>query len=515
MDKTSIQNITLKDITDKGTYRYTITKLKKLGINKKTATKKQISEICLEWAEMTFKGNTSLVSQRVKKRLNQINIDEIKKKVEEIYKTSANPKLKDVMPKKAFQTIITQSVLLKYFLIEIQYSCSLIADKGGEIVPGVYECQSDLLKLIYEKAATINALKENDVIFLPNTPATQLMATSITKMKIANGANSMYGYGIDGLRNFSDELNATTNHKATVTTAIKDGKRVTKLTQKRKNATSETEIEIAFFDFDTTLKNSNKHTVKLFYYILTKGLQLYDQKNGTMAQHTTQFNLSELVDIGMFNSIDTARREVSKSLDALVTLRAGVKYKKKRNQTKRDFMDIPIFTKKGIKNNVVTVQYYIDEKPLHWGFLFDYYTTLPDYAFKLSEKTFNLLQHIYATARQGKTKASFEIIARQLNLPNVEDTTQVSRDILNPIEKAVTEIEDIQTNGLKLELHYNETETRAEQARNGYLLFELPQEEQERFNEIKKNKVKKIEQIEKSKLKATGKKQAEKELKKD
>ncbi|MEE0930395.1 MAG: hypothetical protein UIM53_05300 [Acutalibacteraceae bacterium] len=505
MDKTSIKNITLKDITDKETYNYVIKKLKELKIDKKQATTEQISEICFEWAEMTFKRDTSIISKRVKKRLNQINTDEVKKKVEEIYKTSVNPELKDVMPKNTFKSVLAKQIFYKYLWIETQYIHALMLDIDDTTHTLKDKNLISLFKAISEKSFEMFSNDSLEFLLMPNTlPIKEF--ENFGEMARKPKGNSSRPYGFEGIMEYSEKLSNTKGIKAKAKVEIDNGRKIAIQTQERQGGINLIEISN---EFTGILSGGNESTCKILCYIFSKALNYYDKSNGSLSNNTIKFKFQELVDIKIFARSDKqSRTAVEQSLDSVVGRKIKVKYKKVggKGGSKNITEATVIFTKYTISNGVVTVD--LNDKVECWDFLFEQYTTLPKWTFSLKITAFRLLRYTYYLARQNKTTISFNSLINELNLSY--DTKYKQRTVFEPIEKAIEEIEDKQKElniqGVKYTLPTFNTVTE-EFLENNTISFELPAEEQKRFNEIKRNKVKKIEQIEKSKLRATGKKQ--------
>lgn len=475
-------------VQDSEARHYILERLKEQGQTLKGTTSEQAEKIYKEWRCKEY-VDVKTVTARAINRIKKLKTDSFLKMIMLEVEAIRHNLPKDFSEVEA-KVITAKAILYKFVFNEIQYIATYSTSESKEICE-VFDIINNKIKETF-KNEEIDEDKANYIFSIPNTVATTLVSTAMTKIKKTAGSN-IYGYGIDGLNHYTNEMNMG-KHKHTAGIEIKDGKKVAKLTQNR-NQTNKTDfisLEVSFNDFDKAIKNCDKYTVMLFYYILSKGLQAYSQDDGTLSTSIVTFHLSELVNIGMFKTVDEARKRVEKALNVLVALRVGVKYGKTKRQQKKNFMDMPIFGRKGIKNSVVTILFYIDEKPIHWGFLFDNYTILPEYAFKLSENAFNLLRHIYSTARQGKNKASFLTIIRQLNLPYAEDTEHKSRDIIEQIGKAVAEIEQNQNNGIQLLFDCNVDEPTAQQINNGYLNFTLPLEERSKFEKITSNHAKKV-----------------------
>ena len=99
-----------------------------------------------------------------------------------------------------------------------------------------------------------------------------------------------------------------------------------------------------------------------------------------------------------------------------------------------------------LKNGICTV--YMNSR-VNWDFVLSFYTIIPKWAFKLKNNAYTLVRYIFYLARQNteaiKEKGYFTISIRavcaELNLPDMEETKNPGRDIINVIEDATSEIE--------------------------------------------------------------------------
>jgi hypothetical protein len=87
----------------------------------------------------------------------------------------------------------------------------------------------------------------------------------------------------------------------------------------------------------------------------------------------------------------------------------------------------------------------------NWGFLANYYTVFPRFAYALPLNSFNIVRYIFSLARQNKEKIkdhgkftiSLDAIRENLGLPSPEDVKnrKYKQYIIDPIEAAIDEIE--------------------------------------------------------------------------
>lgn len=297
------------------------------------------------------------------------------------------------------------------------------------------------------------------------------------------------------------------NH-ATTLEVYEDGKR--RQIQLKSQKASVT-IELADID---KITGSNKPAKKLFVLSLIKANEqaIFD---GQLTKDYVSFPLQELVDIGFYKSLRSARTGFLSGADTLTSLKVkGHIQRNKKTGSTIDTLEV-LFTGAKIDKNqcFIRLNYTID-----WSFIAQYFTILPRYYFRLPNRASDLLYYIFYLARQhtrdieerGYFTIGFRAIQHRLQLPNEVGSPNPQRDIKQPIENA---IEELETKHSKL---YGNTEFSllpvcddtapiADYLNNGYLKVGLTGSFAETFIAISKDTAKQIETAQKRQARITEK----------
>lgn len=247
------------------------------------------------------------------------------------------------------------------------------------------------------------------------------------------------------------------------------------------------------------IEKNNDAVNNLFIYSLIK-LNEQAYSAGTLRSRYISFPLHEAVDIGMYKSIESARKGLRAAANGLTSIKATGEVRKGEDGKIVISTIQVLFTGVTIKNNECTIAINPDAD---WGLIAAYYTQLPIYCFELSKRGKILLLYIFCIARQrtkqlrenGKFSISIKAIAARLNLPKPEETKNPDRDIKSVIEDCITEIEDHnQNSNFTITPSTDSTVPIREYCENGYITVELKKEFLEPFKKIKqkKNKQKEI-----------------------
>lgn len=208
------------------------------------------------------------------------------------------------------------------------------------------------------------------------------------------------------------------------------------------NEKAQVTIELADID---KMTGSNKPAKKLFVLALIKANEqaIFD---GQLTKDYISFPLQELIDIGFYKTPQSARTGFKAGMDALTSL----KIKGHIQQTKKRESSIAalevLFTGARIEKGQCTVFF---NNRINWSFIAQYFTILPRYYFKLSNRASDLLYYIFFLARQhtrdietqGYFTISFRAIQHRLQLPSEIDNGNPYRTIKQPIEEAIEELE--------------------------------------------------------------------------
>ena len=229
--------------------------------------------------------------------------------------------------------------------------------------------------------------------------------------------------------------------------------------------------------------------------------------NGQLTRDYVSFPLQELIDCGLYSSLNSARNGFETGTSALTSMKIKGKIRKTKKSAAEIYaLEVP-FTGAKIKNGQCFI--YLNNR-IDWNFFTQYFTKIPPYYFRLSNRASDLLYYIFYLARQhtneiaekGYFTVSFQAIHSLLQLPDPLTARNPQRDIKEAIENAVTEIETEQNAAyankeLSFELVYSEQAGISEYLDNGYLKISLSGTFAEFFIEQSHTRESKIDREEK------------------
>lgn len=337
-------------------------------------------------------------------------------------------------------------------------------------------------------------LRQNEDQFynLPNSPASNLLMETL-------GA----GIAVAELGQRHQQI----SHNATYT--AKKNKNRRKITY----ISSKAEITIELGDINL-FSGSNKAAKKLFILALIKANEqaVYE---GKLTKGYVTFPLQELIDIGAYKDTRSARRGFKSAIGTLTSLKVSGRIQKNKKQGNDIDALAVVFTTGAIVNNQCTIML---NPVIDWGFLLQYFTLLPRYYFKLSNRAGDLLYYIFYLARQktreiekrGYFTIGFRAIQTKLMLPSENATKNPTRDIKDEIDKAIEEIETEHSSyydnmDFQLLPVCNEDAPIADYLDNGYLKVTLKGNFAQTFIQISKDTAKKIDNAEKRKQRIADK----------
>lgn len=277
------------------------------------------------------------------------------------------------------------------------------------------------------------------------------------------------------------------------------------------NEKAQVTIELADID---KLAGSNKPAKKLFVLALIKANEqaIHD---GQLTKDYVSFPLQELIDTGFYSTPQSARKGFNAGMDTLTSLKIkGHIQQTKKKGSSIDALEV-LFTGARIERGQCTI--FFNER-ISWSFIAQYFTILPRYYFRLSNRASDLLYYIFYLARQhtrdieerGYFTIGFRAIQHRLQLPSEIGNNNPDRTIKQPIEEAIEQIEDGHS-GLYGNMEfsllpvYDETATISEYLENGYLKVELKGAFAETFIAISKGTAKQIEAAQKRQARITEK----------
>lgn len=250
------------------------------------------------------------------------------------------------------------------------------------------------------------------------------------------------------------------------------------------------------------LVGSNKPAKKMFIFFLIKmNEQAFSE--GVLRRNYIQFPLQELIDIGYYSRPQSARKGFNDATDTLTSLKIkGTLQKGNKKIIEQSAIEV-LFTGANIKNGTCTV--FLNER-INWGFIAAFYTILPKYFFKLSNRASDLLYYIFYLARQrvreiedrGYITIGMRAVQERLNLPSEVGNKDPQRTIKQPIEEAITDIEEASNNSeFTITPIYNMGDPIANFLSNGYLKIELKGKYAKNFIALSKETTKQIQTVQK------------------
>lgn len=226
------------------------------------------------------------------------------------------------------------------------------------------------------------------------------------------------------------------------------------------------------------LIGSNKPAKKLLVLSLIK-LNEQAYSDGALRRNYIQFPLKEMVDIGFYSTPQAARIGFASAMDSLTDIKVKGELHKGNKKTEEQYVLEMLFTGGRIKNGVCTV--FINER-INWAFIAAFYTILPKYYFKLSNRASDLLYYIFYLARQNVKKIeqqgyftiSMRAIQNRLGLPDKTKTKNPQRDIIDAIEGAISDIEEASKDlEFLITPVYDKNASIADYLSNGYIKISL------------------------------------------
>ena len=272
------------------------------------------------------------------------------------------------------------------------------------------------------------------------------------------------------------------------------------------------QITLEFADIEKITGN-NKPAKKLFVLALIKANE-QAIFNGELGRDYISFPLQELVDIGFYSTIQSARNGFKKAMDALTDIKISGEIERTKKH-KVSVIGLHPFRVGYIDKNQCYIQL---ESNFNWSFVAQYFTILPRYYFKLPNRASDLLYYIFYLARmntkkieeQGYFTISFRAIQHRLQLPSEKGINNPQRDIKQPIEDAIEQLETEHS------LQYGNTEFSllpvcddraniSDYLDNGYLQVSLTGAFAKTFIEISEETAKQIEASQKRTARITEK----------
>lgn len=232
---------------------------------------------------------------------------------------------------------------------------------------------------------------------------------------------------------------AITHGAETKVTRTKDGK--VRIERKTNNS----EITIQFSNF-AALKGSNKAAKKMLIFILQEiNRQGVVKSDGTLVREILTFPIKRLVECGMYSAERSARTGFDSAIDGLKGDVQGLIKLRGKDRTSTGKTSLTLFPTLSREDGTCSVRLNPD---INWESIAPFYTIIPTYAYKLSNRAFDLLIYICTQARQRTDEISknngFYLSLRSvqyaLNLPDETKTKNPKKDIKQPVADCIDEI---------------------------------------------------------------------------
>lgn len=232
---------------------------------------------------------------------------------------------------------------------------------------------------------------------------------------------------------------AITHGAETKVTRTKDGK--VRIERKTNNS----EITIQFSNF-AALKGSNKAAKKMLIFILQEiNRQGVVKSDGTLVREILTFPIKRLVECGMYSAERSARTGFDSAIDGLKGDVQGLIKLRGKDRTSTGKTSLTLFPTLSREDGTCSVRLNPD---INWESIAPFYTIIPAYAYKLSNRAFDLLIYICTQARQRTDEISknngFYLSLRSvqyaLNLPDETKTKNPKKDIKQPVADCIDEI---------------------------------------------------------------------------
>lgn len=242
----------------------------------------------------------------------------------------------------------------------------------------------------------------------------------------------------------------------------------------------------------------SKKAKKWFIFLMGEIIKQAVTPDGQLKKAFVFFTPNDLVNLGLYSTTRAAIKAFDDISSLLTSLKAkGELRKGKKTIEQKDV--IVLFTRAQF---IKREGFYISiNHEINWALICAYYTVVHKAYFKLSSRASDLLLYVFIRARQNtnalKDRGYFTISMRavqdRLNLPNEKTTGHPERDIRQPIEEAITAIEDeLKDSDFKITPIYDVGAPIADYLDKGYLKVELKGKYVETFNKLEETKRKQI-----------------------
>lgn len=221
------------------------------------------------------------------------------------------------------------------------------------------------------------------------------------------------------------------------------GRAITLKTEdKKRNKTSVMTITID--DIESIQGRNNPLAAVVAYVFMEVARQAIS--NGDLVRPEVIIPLRDMVELGMYKNVDTARRSMKQAIKWLT--RVQLTAEENTPQKSERFAVATLFTYGEVNNSVVTL---VPNDRISWGMIASHYMNLPRYYFRIkSKKAQRLVYYLHQMmrtnaakiARKGYFAISLRTIHDVLELPSEIGCPNPMRDIKEKVYAAFYAIED-------------------------------------------------------------------------
>ena len=249
----------------------------------------------------------------------------------------------------------------------------------------------------------------------------------------------------------------------------------------------------------------NNITVKKIFILLLQKINEQVYHEGQLTRDYITFSVHELINLGIYKTYQSAMNGFTNAMEILTRIRVYGKLRLNKGSVVISPRLAVLFPTIDPERGSLKVYLNRQVDEINWQFIFQAFSTLPNYYYELSPRASELLYYIFFIARQQtkgiKERGYFSIgmraIQQAIHLPDEEETKNPKRDIKDEIENAVNEIEEthrIHYEGdedlLFLSLEYQDEWDIKRFLDEGYLQVNLSGTFSAQFTAIETNKIK-------------------------
>lgn len=257
--------------------------------------------------------------------------------------------------------------------------------------------------------------------------------------------------GEERLRNLSNK-----SHGVTYTPSLTNGGKDISFLYSAQNGNIQARIDMENLG---VLTNGRSAYRKIFDYVLSRTFE--NSSGGEFFSDTVTLTTRELVSLGIYKTTKGAREGLQDFGDIATRIRSS--FKSQRGKTPSAWAFVPMFSFAGFDGRIYKIRPNLNgsEPQAMWKILLKNYSHSPKWRYQLQPKrSYSLCSYLFDLAGQnekelserGYFKVKIKTIAFELALPTLQETKNPGRDIREPIEKAVDEINALaRQNGAKEE----------------------------------------------------------------